>query len=95
MNVFLCMLQVVGVVFAEDGDTGLGGQIQYRIVPSWGSDRFFINRNNGVVSLNAALNYEDVSEQDLLLLKISNHTSYCLSKALGKYATMISKFVNF
>lgn len=59
------MLQVVGVVYAEDGDTGSGGQIQYRIVPSWGSDRFVINRNNGVISLNAALNYEDVSDQDL------------------------------
>ena len=70
------MLQIVGLVYAEDGDTGLGGQVLYRIVPSWGSDRFVINRNNGVVSLNAALNYEDVSDQDLSSAK--NFQSYFL-----------------
>lgn len=46
---------------AIDGDTGVGGEVQYRVIPSWGSDRFSINQNNGLVRLNGALNYEDVS----------------------------------
>lgn len=51
----------IGTVTAVDGDLGVGGEVTYRILTTWGSDLFSMNPQSGLITLEGAVDYEDVS----------------------------------
>ena len=51
----------VGLIKAVDNDLGVGGEVMYSIVPSWGSDLFSINSQSGLITLDGSLDYEEVN----------------------------------
>jgi len=51
----------VGSVKAVDDDLGVGGEVKYRILSTWGSDLFSINSQTGLITLEGSLDFEEVS----------------------------------
>ena len=58
---------IIARITATDGDTGVNGQVSYFIVNQANNQQFRLDRNNGLLSLAAALDRETTSSHTVSL----------------------------